>query len=64
MSEPVTVWWSPGEWEGDLHGFVTRQHRDDCGAGKPGPFLRIVRDHHTLGPVPLETQIIRSLWSK
>lgn len=57
--KPVIVWWTPGEYEGDLHGFVTVRERDDCGAGKPGPFRRIVRDHHSLGPVPIEALIIR-----
>ena len=55
----VIVWWSPGEPEDDLHGFLTKQERDDHGAGKPGPFRRIVRDHHKLGPVPFEAQILR-----
>lgn len=47
--KPVTIWWSPGEPEDDLHGFVTKEHRDACDAGEPGPFLRIVRNHHKLG---------------
>lgn len=62
MSKPVWVWWSPGEPEDDLHGFVSREERDDCDAGKPGPFKRIVRNHHELGPVPLEVQLIRKLY--
>lgn len=62
MSKPVTIWWSPCEPEDDLHGFVTRQDRDDCGAGKPGPFQRVVRDHHKLGPVPWEVLAIRSMY--
>lgn len=46
MDKPVTIWWSPGEPEDDLHGFVTKAHRDACDAGESGPFLRIVRNHH------------------
>lgn len=53
-TKPVTIWWMRGEDESDLHGFVTREHRDAYDRGEPGPFLRIVRNHHELGPVPEE----------
>jgi hypothetical protein len=59
MAQPVTVWWSPGEWEGDLHGFLTREDRDAYDRGEAGPFQRIVRSP-ALGPVPFEARVTRS----
>lgn len=64
MSKQVTIWWSPGEDENDLHGFVTKKDRDDYDAGKVGPFLRIVRNHHELGPVPFEARMIRIMYGR
>ena len=58
MAEQVAVWWSPGEWEGDLHGFVTRADRDAYDRGEAGPFRRVVRDP-ALGPVPKDALAIR-----
>lgn len=60
----VWCWWSPGEPEDDLHGFVTREDRDACDRGERGPFKRVVRDHHKLGPVPPEVQLIRAMFDK
>lgn len=59
----ASVWWHPGEPEDNLHGFVTKQDRDDFEAGKPGPFLRVVR-HPNAGPIPLEVQLIRQLYGR
>ena len=64
MAKQVITWWTPGEPEDDLHGFVSRQERDDHDAGKHGPFRRIVRDHHSLGPVPFEVKLIRRLFGR
>lgn len=64
MAKQVTIWWSPGEPEDDLHGFVTREDRDAHGRGDLGPFRRIVRDHHKLGPVPEEVKIIRRFYGR
>lgn len=55
----IWIWWSPGEPDEDLHGFVTRVDRDAHGRGEQGPFKRIVRNHHKLGPIPDEVKIIR-----
>lgn len=55
----VWVWWSPGEYEDDLHGFVTREHRDAHGRGETGPFKRVVRDNHKFGPVSEDTLALR-----
>lgn len=60
MAKRVTVWWSPGEPEDDLHGFVSKEERDACDRGEPGPFRRIVRDHHKLGPIPFEARVTRA----
>lgn len=62
MAEPVWIWWSRGEPEDDLHGFLTREDRDAEARGEPGPFRRIVRDHHRLGPVPLEKRVLDQLF--
>lgn len=64
MSDPVVAWWSPGEPEDDLHGFLTREDRDACERGEPGPFRRIVRDHHKLGPLSLERRAVLELFRK
>jgi hypothetical protein len=58
MTNLVSVLWSPGEPEGDLHGFLTREDRDAHDRGEPGPFRRIVRNP-ALGPVPFEARITR-----
>ena len=58
---PVWTWWTPGEPEDDLHGFVTVKDRDACERGKPGPFKRVVRDHHKLGPVPEDIKAVRAI---
>lgn len=61
------VFWTPGEPEDDLHGFLTVRERDAFEAGKPGPFRRIVRDHHKLGPIPedvLAARTITDKWTK
>lgn len=60
----VWTYWSPGEPADDLHGFVTVRERDDCERGKPGPFRRIVRDHHKLGPVPDDIVAVREITDK
>lgn len=60
----VWTWWSPGEPEYDLHGFVTREDRDACDRGEPGPFKRIVRDHHKLGPLPPERRFMIDMFAK
>lgn len=57
----VWVLWSPGEPEDDLHGFWAKKERDDFEKGKPGPFRRIVRDHHKLGPVPADILAVRAI---
>lgn len=61
-----TVWvdWYPGDAEDDLHGFVTVRERDAFEAGKPGPFRRIVRNHHKLGPVPDEVLAVRTIYGR
>lgn len=64
VTKPVTIWWTPGEPEEDLHGFVTKQDRDDCAIGKSGPFLRIVRNYHELGPFLLEVRLTRWVLDK
>ena len=58
------VHWSPGEPEDDLHGFVTQRERDEYERGKPGPFRRVVRDHHKLGPVPDDVRAAREITDK
>lgn len=58
------VWWSPGEPEEDLHGFVTVKDRDAFGRGESGPFRRVVRDHHKLGPVPDDIVAVRAITDK
>jgi len=58
MAECVWIWWSPGEPEDDLHGFVTREDRDACGRGEARPFKRVVRDPGR-GQIPHETLIVR-----
>lgn len=63
-NKPVIIWWSPGEPEDDLHGFLSRKERDAHGRGATGPFRRIVRDHHALGPVPFEVRITRAYLDK
>ena len=60
----VWVDWYPGDTEDDLHGFVTAKERDDCEAGKPGPFRRIVRNHHKLGPVPADLLAAREIMDR
>jgi hypothetical protein len=60
----VWCWWSPGEPEDDLHGFVTVKDRDDFERGKPGPFKRVMRDHHKLGPVPADILAVRAITDK
>lgn len=62
--KPVWTWWSPGEPEHDLHGFVTVRDRDDYERGKPGPFKRVVRNHHELGPVPDDITAVREITDK
>ena len=57
----VWTWWSPGEPEDDLHGFVTVKDRDAFERGKPGLFKRVVRDHHKLGPVPDDVRAVREV---
>lgn len=57
----VATWWSPGEPEGDLHGFKTSRERDAFERGEPGPFRRIVRNHHKLGPVPPDVLAVREV---
>lgn len=47
----VLTWWSPGEPEHDLHGFKTVRERAAFERGERGPFRRIVRNHHKLGPI-------------
>ena len=60
----VYVWWSPGEPEDDLHGFRTQRERDDYARGKPGPFQRVVRDHHKLGPIDPAVLAVREITDK
>lgn len=63
----VWCWWSPGEPEDDLHGFVTVKDRDDFERGKPGPFKRIIRDHYKLGPIDpalVEARKIMGGWKR
>jgi len=57
----VWTWWSPGEPTTDLHGFVTRRDRDAYVNGDPGPFRRIVRNHHKLGPVPDDVAAVHAI---
>jgi hypothetical protein len=57
----VVTWWSLGEPEDDLHGFKTVRERDAFERGEPGPFRRIVRDHHKLGPVPPDVLAVREV---
>lgn len=57
MSKLGSVWWYPDEPEDNLHGFVTREHRDACDRGEPGPFLRIVR--HPNNPMTWEEKAVR-----
>jgi hypothetical protein len=58
------IFWTPGEFEDDLHGFLTVRERDRFERGEPGPFRRIVRDHHKLGPVPAEILAVREITDK
>ncbi len=60
----VWVDWYPGDDEDDLHGFVTARERDAYERGEPGPFRRVVRDHHKLGPVPDELVAVREITGK
>jgi hypothetical protein len=60
----VWIWWSPGEPEDDLHGFVEKAERDACDCGKPGPFRRVVRDHHKLGPISAERMAMLDMFRK
>lgn len=53
--------WSPGEWEGDLLGFLHVEERDACEEGHPGPFTRIVRPE-SWGPRSLECQTIDEMF--
>ena len=61
---PVWVWWFPGEPEDDLHGFMSIQARNSFERGDAGPFRRIVRDHHKLGPVPDDILAVREVTDK
>lgn len=61
MPRPVWAWWTPGEPEDDLHGFMSMRERDDFERGKPGPFRRVVRDHHRLGPIDPEILAVRQI---
>jgi hypothetical protein len=58
----VWVNWCPGEPDDDLHGFVTVRERDAFEAGGAGPFRRVIRDHHRLGPVPAEILAVRQIY--
>jgi len=60
----VYVWWTPGEPDDDVHGFVTKRERDDFERGKSGPFRRIVRDHHKLGPIDPVVLAVREVTDK
>jgi hypothetical protein len=60
----VWTWWTPGEPDGDLHGFWSARERDAYDRGAPGPFRRIVRNHHSLGPVPDEIKEARRITDK
>lgn len=64
MADPVWTWWSPGEPEDDLHGFLTREDRDAEARGEPGPFKRIIRDHHRLGPLSPERRVMLEMFRK
>jgi hypothetical protein len=64
MTARVTVWWSPGEPEDDMHGFVTKKGRDAYMRGEPGPFERVVRNHHELGPITPERHALLDLFKK
>lgn len=58
MSRSAWLYWSPGEPDGHLLGFVSRRERDAATAGKPGPFRRIIRP---LGPAAsLEARLTRA----
>lgn len=63
MTKPVTVLWWPGDNEDDLFGFVTKQDRDACARGEPGPFRRIVRDL-TKRPITEQEAFMRGLFAK
>lgn len=60
MVEREIRMWRPGEPEGDLHGFVSREERDAYQEGHPGPFRRVVRPAH-LGPIPADLVALREI---
>lgn len=64
MAKPVWIWWLPCDPEHDLHGFLTIRDRDEYERGNPGPFRRIVRNHHKLGPEPDDVLAVRAVTDK
>jgi len=44
-SDNPTPWcyWTPGEFDGALLGFLSKRERDDCQSGGAGPFRRFIR---------------------
>jgi hypothetical protein len=49
MGEQLWAWWSRGDSERGLSGFITRKERDAFSRGEPGPFRRVVTaDGHTV----------------
>lgn len=56
------VWWSPGEPDDDLFGFITKKERDASGRGEPGPFRRIVRNLRER-PITFEERIQKAYLS-
>lgn len=66
LKDRGAVWvdWYPGDADDDLHGFVTAKERDAFEKGKSGPFRRVVRDHHKLGPVPDDILAVRAIYFK
>lgn len=55
-TNPAWLFWSPGEPDGHLLGFVSKAERDAHGRGEPGPFRRIIRTQ----PASIEARLIRA----
>ena len=63
LSDLPWVWWSSGEPEDDLYGFLTVKERDAYGRGERGPFRRRVRDLRT-HPISPEEAVMTAMFAK
>lgn len=57
---PAWIWWSRGDDEDMVLGFLHRADRDAFQRGKPGPFKRVLRTM----PISLEASLIKIITSK